>query len=356
MSTDDDTENESMRASALTDVGEIETERRPRPEISADDVLVRVGACGVCMTDYHMYHGSFEVETPLVLGHESAGEVAAIGENVTAVEVGDRVAINPIVPCDVCSPCRRGETNLCVDNTSIGGAGETIRDGSFAEYVAVPSKVVADIGDLPIRRAALTEPLACCIRAVDRAAITTGDTVAIIGAGPIGLLLLQTFRASGAGTIVVSELDSDRRELALELGADHVVDPEAGDPIEEVTAIDGPVNVAAEVVGRVPTIEQAHAMTARGGRTLIVGVPPQDATMEVSPFDIYFDEIDLVGTFALTSETFERAVTFLRNGRVNVEPLISEELGLDDLTTAFDRMERTQGLKKLILPDGGDGE
>lgn len=342
--------DERMRASALTDVGEVEVQERPRPEISDDEVLVRVGACGVCMTDYHMYHGSFEVPTPLVLGHESAGEVVEVGESAAGVAVGDRVAINPTVPCNACSACKRGETNLCANNTAIGGAGKTIRDGSFAEYVAVPATVAADIGDLPVRRAALAEPLACCIRAVDRADITTGDTVALIGAGPIGLLTVQAFRTAGAGKIIVSELDSDRRELALELGADHVVDPAEGNAVEQVTAIDGPVDVAAEVVGRVPTIEQAHAMTGRGGRTLIVGVPPQDATMEVSPFDIYFDEIDLVGTFALTQESFERAVTYLQNDRIEVDPLVTEELGLDDLPTAFERMENTEGLKKLVIP------
>lgn len=349
-----DGSDERMRASALTAVGEVEVQDRPRPTIASDEVLVRVGACGVCMTDYHMYHGSFEVPTPLVLGHESAGEVVEVGADATGVAVGDRVSINPIVPCNACSACKRGETNLCANNTSIGGAGETIRDGSFAEYVAVPATVIADIGDLPVRRAAFAEPLACCIRAVDRADITTGDTVSLIGAGPIGLLLVQALRTAGAGKIIVSELDATRRELALDLGADHVVDPADGDAVEQVTAIDGPVDVAAEVVGRVPTIEQAHAMTGRGGRTLIVGVPPQDATMEVSPFDIYFDEIDLVGTFALTQETFERAVTYLQNDRIEVDSLVTEEFGLDGLPTAFERMENTEGLKKLIVPGDED--
>jgi L-iditol 2-dehydrogenase len=350
----DGADDEQMRASVFTGVGEIELEERSIPTIADDEVLLRVGACGVCMTDYHIYHGSFEAPSPLVLGHETAGEVAAIGDGVTSVAVGDRVTLNPTVPCNACSACKRGETNLCANNTSIGGAGETIRDGSFAEYVAVPETVVVDCGDLSTRTAALAEPLACCIRAVDRAAITTGDTVVLIGAGPIGLLLTQAFRVAGAGEIIVSELDENRRELALDLGADHAIDPADGDPVEQVLGVDGPVDVACEVVGRVPTIEQAHAMTGRGGRTLIVGVPPQDATIEISPFDIYFDEMSLVGTFALTQETFERAVTYLRNDRIDVSSLITEEFGLDGLETAFERMESTEGLKKLIIPGKSD--
>ena len=348
----DDGRAERMRASVLTAVGEVEVQDRPRPTVADDDVLIRVGACGVCMTDYHMYHGSFEAPTPLVLGHETAGEVVEVGGNVTTVAVGDRVTLNPTVPCNACPACKRGETNLCADNTSIGGAGNTIRDGSFAEYVAAPASVVVDCGDLPVRTAALAEPLACCVHAVDRADLTTGDTVAVIGAGPIGLLMVQSFRVAGAGEIIVSELDAGRRELALELGADHAVDPADGDAVEQVTAVDGPVDVAAEVVGQTATIEQARAMTGKGGRTLVAGVPPQDATMEFSPFDLYFDEVSMVGTFALTQESFERAVTLLRNDRIDVDPLVTEEIGLDGLEGAFERMGNTEGLKKLVVPDG----
>lgn len=350
--TADDTLPERMRASVLTDVGEIEVEERQRPTTTADEVLIRVGACGVCMTDYHMYHGSFEAPTPLVLGHESAGEVVEVGENVTEIEVGDRVTLNPTVPCNACPACKRGDTNLCENNTSIGGAGNTIRDGSFAEYVAAPASVVVDCGDLPVKKAALAEPLACCVHAVDRADVTTGDTVAVIGAGPIGLLMVQTFRVAGAGKIIVSELDAERRDLALELGADHVVDPADGDAVEQVTAIDGPVDVAAEVVGQTVTIEQARGMTGKGGRTLVAGVPPQDATMEFSPFDLYFNEVSMVGTFALTQESFERAVTLLRNDRIDADPLVTEEIGLDGLPGAFERMGNTEGLKKLVVPGG----
>ena len=341
-----------MRAAALTEVGEMQVQERERPTVADDEVLVEVGACGVCMTDFHMYHGSFAVETPLVLGHESAGTVVEVGGDVTRFQSGDRVAMNPIVPCNECSACKRGQTNLCENNTSIGGAGETILDGAFAEYVRVPASNVEDVGDLSFREAALAEPLGCCVHGVERIDIGQGDSVALIGAGPIGLLLLQTLRNRGASPIAVSEIDPDRRELAADLGADVVVDPTAVDPVEEIRDEIGPVDAGIEVVGKPTTIEQAFAMTEKGGNTLIFGVPDQEATIEVNPFDVYFQEIDLRGTFALTQESFERAVTLLRGGRIDAEALITEEIDLDDIESAFDRMANAEGLKKIVRPNG----
>ena len=340
----------TMRAATLTDVHEIEVQERERPDPEADEVLVEVGATGVCMTDFHMYHGAFEVPTPLVLGHESAGTVAAVGDEVDGFAVGDRVAMNPVVPCNACSACKRGATHLCENNTSIGGAGGTIVDGAFAEYVRVPATNVEDVGDLPFRQAALAEPLACCVHGADRSGVEQGDSVAIVGAGPIGLLLLQTLRNRGAAPIAVSELDPDRRELAAELGADVVVDPGERDPVEAVREEIGPVDAGIEVVGKVATIQQAREMTAKGGNTLIFGVPKQDATMEVNPFDTYFEEVDLRGTYALNQESFERAVTLLRTGRIDADTLVTEEIGLEDLPSAFDRMADAEGLKKVVRP------
>ncbi|MFB6135657.1 MAG: zinc-dependent alcohol dehydrogenase family protein [Halobacteriaceae archaeon] len=339
-----------MRAAVLTDVGEVELRDRRRPEAGPGEVVVDVGACGVCMTDYHIFHGSFPADPPVVLGHESAGEVVEAGDGVRNVEVGETVALNPIVPCGTCSYCREGRENLCRDSTVVGGAGDTILDGAFAEYVRVPAASVEPVGDLAVERAAFAEPLACCVHGVERTDVGVGDTVALVGAGPIGLLLLQAFRNRGAGDVVVSELVPERRELALELGADHVVDPAEGDPAEAVRDAVGRVDVAAEVVGAEPTIEQAREMTAPGGQTLVFGVPPRDATVEVNPFDVYYRELDLVGTYALTPAAFSEALALLRGGRVEVDPLVTEELGLDELEVAFDRMERSEGLKKLVRP------
>lgn len=343
-----------MRVASLTDAGEMELRDRERPEPGPNDVVLRVGACGVCATDLHMFRGSFAVDFPVVLGHESAGTISEVGENVDRLVSGDRVSVNPVVPCYTCSHCKRGETNLCRNAASIGGAGDRILDGSFAEYVRVPASNVEQIGDLSFRHAALAEPLACCIHAADRSGVGQADSVALIGAGPIGLLMLQTLRGRGASPIAVSEPDARRRELAKEMGADLVVDPEAGDPVERIKDEVGEVDAGIEVVGLVPTIQQAYDVTATGGTTLIVGVPEQDATMEINPFEIYYNDLDIRGTFALTHETFERAVTLLRNGRIDAESLVTEEIGLGGIPSAFEQMESNDGLKKVVVPNSDD--
>ncbi len=339
-----------MRAAVITDRDEVSIQERERPTAGPDEAVVRVGACGVCMTDYHLYRGTFPAEYPLVPGHESAGEVVSVGEAVTGVEAGDRVAIYPGRPCGDCRFCDRGRQNLCADLVAIGGAGDEILDGAFAEYVRVPAGSLEPIGDLSYETATFAEPLGCCIRGVDQADIETGDTVVIVGAGPIGLLLLQAFRASGAGTVVVSEPVERRRETAAELGADHVVDPTATPLSERLTELVDRVDVGVEAVGLPDTIETTHSVTSAGGTTLVFGVPPQGETIEIDPFDVYYQELELVGTFALTPNTFSRAVTFLQGDRVEVEPLITDTFDLSGLRTAFDQMADNEGLKKVVYP------
>lgn len=341
-----------MRAAELTAVGEINVRDRSQPTPESNEVLVEVGACGVCMTDYHMYHGTFEVETPMVPGHESAGTIVEVGESVREHEPGDRVAINPTVPCTACTYCKRGDTHLCEHNTSIGGAADTVIDGAFAEYVRVPQTNVEPIGDLPVRDAALSEPLACAIHGVAQADCDPGDSVALIGAGPVGLLLLQVFRLVGAAPIIVSEPDDDRRELAADFGADVVVDPDSEDPVARIReAAGGSVEVGVEAIGLVLTLEQANAVTGPGGTTLVFGVPDQDATLEFSPFDVFFNETSYQGSYSLTTADFEQAVTLLKHGRIDTAPLITDEIGLDGLPDAFDRMGNVEGLKHIVIPE-----
>ena len=340
-----------MKAAVLTDHDEVSIEDRERPAPGPDEAVVRVGACGVCMTDYHLYRGTFPAEYPLVPGHESAGEVVEVGDDVTAVAAGDRVAVYPGRPCGDCHFCEQGRQNLCPDLVAIGGAGDEILDGAFAEYVRVPAGSLEPIGDLSYEHATFAEPLGCCIRGVDQADIETGDTVVIVGAGPIGLLLLQAFRASGAGTVVVSEPVDHRRQAAADLGADHVVDPTSTPLSERISDLVDRVDVGVEAVGLPDTIETAHSITGPGGTTLVFGVPPQDETIEIDPFEVYYRELELVGTFALTPNTFSRAVTLLQGDRVAVEPLITERFDLSGLQRAFDGMADNDGLKKVIYPN-----
>lgn len=340
-----------MKSAILTDVNAVEIDERQRPEPNGDELLVEVNACGVCTTDVHMYSGSLTVDYPMTPGHESAGEVVAVGDDVSDFEAGDRVAINPSIPCHECRACKAGRENLCEDLTSLGGAATHIIEGAFAEYVTVPAGNVEEIGDLDYRTAAFAEPLGCCVNGIDQIDLTSGETVVVVGAGAIGLLLTQLLRVSGAGTVVVSEPEPERREMALEVGADHVVDPTEVDPMKTIPELVGPVDVAIEAVGRPATIEQAHELTGPGGRTLIFGVPPEDAVVEIPPFDVFYEEREIVGTYSLTPDSFARAVSLLRNGRIDTDTLVTDEFSLDGLERAFEQMEARDGLKKIIYPN-----
>ncbi|POG55509.1 zinc-dependent alcohol dehydrogenase family protein [Haloferax marisrubri] len=339
-----------MKSAQLTDTHTVAITDTAKPRPDADEVLVEIHACGVCTTDLHMYHGNLDVDFPTVPGHESAGEVVAVGSDVDAYEVGDRVAINPSVPCHECRACKAGRENLCHDLTSLGGAAKHVIDGAFAEYAAVPVGNLEPIGDLDYRTAAFAEPLGCVINGVDQVDLTSGETVVVVGAGFIGLLLVQALRASGAGTIVVSEPVDTRREVAKAVGADHTIDPTVTDPTTVIPNLVGDVDIAVEAVGLPQTIAQAHSLTGPGGRTLIFGVPPNDATIELSPYDLFFEEREVVSSYSLTPDTFARAVRLLQNGRIDVDTLVTDEFGLTGLETAFDQMEDNRGLKKIIYP------
>jgi NADPH2:quinone reductase len=340
-----------MKTATLTDAHTVEIGDTERPEPGPDELLVEVNACGVCTTDLHMYSGSLTVDYPMVPGHESAGDVVAVGGDVAGFQAGDRVAVNPSVPCHECRACKSGRENLCRDLTSIGGAAKHIVDGAFAEYVTVPAGNVEDIADLDYRTASFAEPLGCVVNGTDQVDLTSGETVVVVGGGFIGQLLVQTLRTSGAGTIVLSEPVAERREVALESGADYAVDPGEADPTTAVRDLVGDVDVAIEAVGFPETIEQAHSLTGPGGRTLVFGVPPEDATVGFSPFDLFFEEREIVGSYSLTPSTFARAVTMLQNGRIDVDTLVTDEFDLDGLETAFEQMEAREGLKKVVYPN-----
>jgi NADPH2:quinone reductase len=341
-----------MRAAVLRDDSGLVVRDRPRPEPSTEEVIVRVEACGVCTTDLHMYEGNLDVETPVVPGHEPAGVV--VKSRSDAVDVGDRVAVNPTVPCYTCEKCKSGRTNLCVSNTSLGGAANTVLDGAFAEYVRVPETNIEPIGNLPFKIAALAEPVACCVHGVNRANIEHGDSAAIFGAGPMGLLLLQTLRNRGMSPIVIVEPDQNRREHALDLGADETVDPTEHEPVPTIRNGLGNVDLAVEAVGRLDTLKQAHALTADGGTTLVFGVPPEDGMIEISPFRLFFDELDLVGSYSLTADAFRRAISLLQTRRIDGDAVVTDEWKLEHLTQVFDRMSANEGLRHIVRPQTSD--
>jgi len=340
-------------AAVLHGPRELRIEEVEKPKVTPGKVLVEVKACGVCMTDLHMYMWEFPVKTPVILGHEFSGVIAELGDNAAEFEVGDRVAVDPALSCGVCEACVSGRNNLCERLTAIGGAGNVIVNGAFAEYTMVPKEAIGKIpAELSFDEGAFVEPLGCCIHGVDVSRAGIGDVVALIGAGPIGLLLLQLIKLVGASQILVVDMKGERLQLAATLGADVVVNPSKGDPVgrlRELTHGKG-ADVVIEAVGSPITVKQAVQMVKKGGRVVIFGVAPVESRVDISPFDTYFREIEIVGSYAITREAFWRSISMLRSGRIKIEPLITERFKLSELAKAFNLMEKKEGLKKLIYP------
>jgi threonine 3-dehydrogenase len=277
------------------------------------------------------------------MGHEYAGRVSEVGSQVTTLAVGDRVTSIPGGPCYRCSLCRLGRPSMCPNRV-------TGRRGAWAPSLVVPAELCWRLPDaVPDALATLTEPLACAVRAVDRAELRSADRVAVIGAGPIGLLIMTVAQASGARTVVVSEPSAYRRDLAARLGADRVVDPHAEDPVAVVLSLtDGlGADVVFEAVGLPATIEQAIAAAAPGGTVVIAGVADKDARASFYPQEIFFKELTLRGTKGVTHGV-DRALRWL--SALDLSPLITHTFPLADYQPAVDLALAGQAGKVLLSP------
>src|SRR6266568_8353945 len=263
--------------------GDLRLEERPLPPLGPRDVLVDVVSCGVCATDLHLLDGSIGLyPPPRVLGHEVAGVVSAVGDNVSHVKPGDAVAMDTSVPCNTCFFCGEGQPFMCPNRVSVGAG--------FSEYNIVPASVVYKLpAGINTEIGSLAEPLSCAMHAVARGELRPTDSVAIVGAGALGLLVLIVARLSGATHTVVSDLDAGRRELALHFGASRVVDPAAEDLVtiaREMTDGRG-VDCAFEAVGTTATIEQAFNLPRRGGTLVQVSVPPTGARVAIPAYELF---------------------------------------------------------------------
>jgi L-iditol 2-dehydrogenase len=316
-----------MKAAIFHGTGRIEIAEVPVPEPGPDDVIVRVGACGICGTDRHIFHGEFTTQPPVIIGHEYAGVITATGAEVATLQVGDRVAIDPNMSCGTCAPCRRGQIHMCSHLRALG----VDTDGGFAEYSRVPQAQCYRLPDrLGLLEGAMTEPVACCVHGMDLAGVRSGDTVAVIGGGAIGQIMAQLARLQGAGRVVVSDLSATRREMALTLGADTVIDPLAQDPLCAGGLLEEGAQVVIEAVGSARTNAQALDWAAPGGTVLWFGVTPPDQTVTVSPNLIFEKELTIRGA-RINPFTHARALALLGSGRLTVSPLITQRATLDEL-------------------------
>lgn len=345
-----------MKAAVVYAKCEIRIADVPRPRAREGEVVVKVRASGICATDVKILGGlGAPAELPAILGHEVAGTISELGAGAEAAGLheGQRVAVYPIAACGHCVYCREGRNSLCLNEHGLGHGD----DGGFAEYVRVPAEIVRlggvlDIADMPFDLAAMIEPTSCCIAAADQCGTGAGDTVVVIGVGPLGLLHTIVSKALGAQVICV-DLNDERLVAARRLGATAAIHPEREDAeaiVRERTGQGADVVIAAVGVPRV--IERYLPLVRNGGIFNIFGGTPRGEMMAVDPRWIHYGEIVLTGTFASSVEQFRRAHSFVRKHAKEIEAVISTRCGLEDILKAVGRVKSGVGTKSVLLfPD-----
>lgn len=342
-----------MRSAVLTESLEFELENRSQPSPGPDDVLVAVRDVGICGSDVHYYEhgriGEYVVDNPLVLGHESAGEVVETGENVSEFESGDRVTLEPGVPCRRCTHCKSGDYHLCED---VQFMATPPHDGAFSEFVSWPADYVYKLPkNVSTKEGALCEPLSVGIHACRRGNIGTGDSVLIAGTGPIGLLAMETARAAGATDIILTDVIDEKLEFAEERGADrtvNVAEESVTKAVNNYTEGTG-VDVVIEASGAEPSIKSTLDVVRRGGTVVLVGLA-DEANVPFDVLDIIDNELDIHGSFRYKN-TYQAAVDLLETESVDVEGLIDFESSLEDIDGAFQRALEPDVVKGMISFD-----
>jgi 2-desacetyl-2-hydroxyethyl bacteriochlorophyllide A dehydrogenase len=336
-----------MRAAVFEGVGKLVVKDVDVPTIEEeDDLICEVELCSVCGTDVHIMEvPPGYVATPgTILGHELVGRIVEVGPKVRTLKVGDRVVVNPNNYCGVCRYCRLNLPNEC-ENIIPMGIGS---NGGFAEYVRMSERVAHKVSDsLKPEIAAFAEPLACAVNGMNKIKAGPGDSVVIIGGGPIALMFVKLLKASGASPIIVSEPVLLRRQFAQKCGADHVVDPTTQNLKEMVDTITGiGADIAIEVVGS--QVAVALDVIRKGGKVLLFGINFKSAPT-IAPSSITIKEAQVLGTW-IANASFPRAVEILEKGIIDLAPLVTHKLPLSRTAEAIEILRKGEGVKVFIDP------
>ena len=331
-----------MKAAVISEPGKVGVESVPDPTPGPRDIVVRVAGCGICGTDLHILEGEFAPTLPVIPGHEFAGEVVAVGGEVTEVSTGDQVAVDPSLHCGECHYCRRARGNLCENWAAIG----VTTAGGAAEYALAPVKNCYRLPEgVTTADAALIEPLSCAVRGFDVLPRVLADHYLIYGAGTMGLMMMELAGRAGAGSVSVVDLNPARLETARELGctataigADEFA---AGHPRGWDVVID--------CTGVAAAIQDGLSRVGRGGTFLQFGVANYDARVEVEPYKIYNQEITITGSMAVL-HSFERAGDLFVGGVLRPEVMISDRFPLSDYAAALAQFKAGVGRKIQVVP------
>lgn len=336
-----------MKAAVYHGSGDLRVEEVPVRKLKDNEVKIQVKYCGICGTDIHIFHGDggcCDVTPPLVPGHEFSGVVAEVGAGVKTVKVGDRVTGDPNDMCGECYFCKNGMQHFCKNNIGIG----TTVDGGFAEYVIMREKQVYKVSDdLSFIEAAMTEPISCCLHGIDLCNIKAGDTVLVMGGGPIGMIMMQLAKNAGASKVIMSEPVEEKREQALKLGATKTIDPLHEDVEAVLAEYCENVNVVIECVGNVHTQADAVRFAGRGATIMYFGLAAPEESFPIRPDDIFKKELHITSSY-INPYSFERAIQILESGTVELESLITNVVPLDDIADVFTKPEYRRTGKVMI--------
>lgn len=339
----------TMLAAYLVKPGRFELRNVPMPSVGDDQVLVKIARTGICGTDIHIFNGHYAADKlPLIPGHEFTGTVAETGKNVEGTKVGQSVVVDMNIGCGHCYWCRRNEILNCPDMQQMG---ITI-NGAFAEFIAVPARLVIAAPDkTPQAVLALTEPLACVVRAARKARITFGQSVVVIGAGPIGNLHVQLLRTIGAAPIIVSDISRDRVRLALEAGADYGVTDPAELEATVMRATEGRgADIVIESVGHPSLYQTAMQLIRKGGHVAAFGLTGAGETLPVDILQTILEENSIKGSVAGMGQDMHDSLTLLTHGRIRTEAFTGATFPLADIQSAFDSLvDRPEDLKTQIV-------
>lgn len=342
-----------MKALLLTEYESMQVTEVEDPEVGPHDVLVEVHACGICGSDIHGFDGSTgRRQPPLIMGHEAAGIVKAVGSEVADLSPGDRVTFDSMVSCGRCPFCAAGRRNLCDDRKVLGvSCDEYRRHGAFAELISVPRRIVYRLPDsLSLEHAALVEAVSVAVHAAEITPIRLGDSAVVVGAGMIGLLAVQAVKAAGATRVIAVDLNEKRLAVARSLGATDtlIAGKDTPEKIREMTSGAG-ADIAMEVVGATPTIHTAIESVRKGGCVTLVGnVSPQ---IDLPLQSVVTREIRLQGTCGCNGE-YPQCIDLMARGVIRVGPLITSTIGLSEGPEWFKRLHAgdAEQMKVVVQP------
>lgn len=321
-----------MQSLQLKKHRQLEIVEYPLAKSKKGEALVKIKSAGICGTDFHLFEGTTKVELPVIIGHEFSGVIADIESGENDFKKDDNVVVDPNIYCGRCFYCRNGRINYCENLTAFG----VNINGGLSEYAAVPLSQIYHLPDhFSFNKAAYAEPLSCCLRGTDIIKIKHGETVAIIGGGTIGLLMIQLVKLAGASEIILIEPVKNKQKTGLEFGARHFFHPSEEKLFEKISDLThGGTDVVVECVGNSDAVNLAFNLTKRGGRILIFRLSPKNSVVQFNLQEAFYKELS-IHTSLLNPFTFQRAVDLLVSNRIDVEKFNTMELNLSDTKNLF---------------------